>query len=585
MRPKKRSMALQKKLFISILLFSILPLVIIFISFIITYQSDVVMNILNGKRNEIIILNDSANSWVNQYTSMVEGLFYDKTLNNILESDTEGAYGEAKYRVDMQQHLLSVYASRKDISSIFFVDSKNRVTSITDLGQHTVDKIISECEDRLAGENNTAVWDLVKTETGYRILFARRIATLDNVYNKIESGIVYILIDESSFYKLYSEVQENADSSFYFINADNKIISSGNREAVNTDFFCDINDLTNYDKIKIEDKNYIYINSAKTKNDWRIANLVPEASLNSLVYKTFTNILLLLVTLVFISMIIARMVSGNITKSLKLLSESMNNIKNDNFNTKIDIETDETVGALVDSYNEMVDMLHELINKNLANELTAKEAQLQAYERQVNPHFIYNTLDMIRMMSAFSEQDKLDETVVCLGKLLRFNNGTEKEVLIADEITSTEHYLKIIKLRYGDGFEYEIDIPEEIMGYYTLKFLLQPFIENAVKHSIEKTDSVTVISIKAKKMNDEIIFMIKDNGVGIPKEKIDEIMANIKASDIFSMEGENIGFTNVYQRIKLNYGSNFDIGIESRVNEKTTIYIHIPANKKPFGSD
>ena len=307
--------------------------------------------------------------------------------------------------------------------------------------------------------------------------------------------------------------------------------------------------------------------------------MIEERSVNEVLYRTIMNNVLIMLVLAAVTMLIARFIANSIVRPLNMLSSSIEHVKENNFSTKVYVEADETVGKLVASYNSMLDMLNDLINKNLSVELKTKEAQLQSYERQINPHFIYNTLDMIRMMSAMDEQDKLDEAVVCLSQLLRFNNSTEKEVLISEELENVERYFRILKLRYGDNFEYEIDVPEEIQQLYTLKFLLQPFAENAVKHGLEKVEWTGKIMIFAKQMQDELIFIIRDNGRGMEPEKIEEIQKMLHSTDIYSMPGKNIGIINASQRIRLFYGEGFDIDITSIPNEKTTVYIHIPVKK------
>ena len=574
-----KKITLNGKMFLSFLLFSLIPLIIISGIFIYAYQNDVTVNVLGNKQNELSIIKDSIDIWLNQYVHTTGSLYSNKNLNLILEDGSEARY-EANLRanLNMQSFLMSVYSSQQNIDSICYVDNNGTITSITRLTHQTIVQMTDDYMEQVESYYARPVIALLKTDNGNKIMVARQVLSLDGGYKMSVIGKVFVLMDEEELYKIYAKNKPVYESEIYLFNENMQIISSSDRESVGESF---------ESKFSISDgvylagnrERYFYNEVSSDIEGLRLVEAIKADSINASLYTTIQSIAVLLGLLIVLSFIMAFFVSRGISKPIKLLVSSMANIKNNNFTTKLHIKTDGTVDELVNSYNMMVDMLNELINENLVIEIKTKEAQLQAYERQVNPHFIYNTLDMIRMMSAFGEQDKVEESVVCLSKLLKFNNGTEKEVTIEEEIENIKDYFKIIKLRYGDEFEYEISVSDEIKEFYTLKFLLQPFIENAVRHGLEKADYVGKIVVVAKKFKDEIIFIIRDNGLGISKEKLEQIMDCLKNSDIHKMSDKNIGIVNAYQRIRLHYGDRFDLGIKSTPNDKTTIYIHIPVNR------
>ena len=569
-------MKLSSKIFLAFLIFASILLISSVTLFFYTYKTNTTERILEGKNNEMIYLNNSLNAWIQRYYSVTSAMFGDQRLTEVIELQPDPVRNLV-YSNEIMDYLQTVRAANQGITSMFFVDVNNRMGSVSDLSYKDAQNIIGTYVARAKTTVNSAVWDTVETEQGNKVVLARQISYVDAQLQKNVVGVVILVIDEEELYQLYHEIESVYNSALYILDGSNTVLSSSDREALGHQLEYTLED--NGQTCRMDGQSYYYISAGETENGWKVVNLIEERSVNEVLYRTIMNNVLIMLVLAAVTMLIARFIANSIVRPLNMLSSSIEHVKENNFSTKVYVEADETVGKLVASYNSMLDMLNDLINKNLSVELKTKEAQLQSYERQVNPHFIYNTLDMIRMMSAMDEQDKLDEAVVCLSQLLRFNNSTEKEVLISEELENVERYFRILKLRYGDNFEYEIDVPEEIQQLYTLKFLLQPFAENAVKHGLEKVEWTGKIMIFAKQMQDELIFIIRDNGRGMEPEKIEEIQKMLHSTDIYSMPGKNIGIINASQRIRLFYGEGFDIDITSIPNEKTTVYIHIPVKK------
>ncbi len=569
-------MKLSSKIFLAFLIFASILLISSVTLFFYTYKTNTTERILEGKNNEMIYLNNSLNAWIQRYYSVTSAMFGDQRLTEVIELQPDPVRNLV-YSNEIMDYLQTVRAANQGITSMFFVDVNNRMGSVSDLSYKDAQNIIGTYVARAKTTVNSAVWDTVETEQGNKVVLARQISYVDAQLQKNVVGVVILVIDEEELYQLYHEIESVYNSALYILDGSNTVLSSSDREALGHQLEYTLED--NGQTCRMDGQSYYYISAGETENGWKVVNLIEERSVNEVLYRTIMNNVLIMLVLAAVTMLIARFIANSIVRPLNMLSSSIEHVKENNFSTKVYVEADETVGKLVASYNSMLDMLNDLINKNLSVELKTKEAQLQSYERQINPHFIYNTLDMIRMMSAMDEQDKLDEAVVCLSQLLRFNNSTEKEVLISEELENVERYFRILKLRYGDNFEYEIDVPEEIQQLYTLKFLLQPFAENAVKHGLEKVEWTGKIMIFAKQMQDELIFIIRDNGRGMEPEKIEEIQKMLHSTDIYSMPGKNIGIINASQRIRLFYGEGFDIDITSIPNEKTTVYIHIPVKK------
>lgn len=217
----------------------------------------------------------------------------------------------------------------------------------------------------------------------------------------------------------------------------------------------------------------------------------------------------------------------------------------------------------------------EIENNYQMNE-RAKIAAVKAYESQVNPHFLNNTLQMIEMMSVIGDTKKIPIVTRSLGNMFRFSMDVENEVKISQEIENSEDYFKILKMRFGDSFDYKILIDDSLKDYMCPKFVIQPFAENAATHAYDNKDGKLNVVVTALAEFDNIVIIVKDNGNGIPKEKLAEIKRNLADREYNS--SKHIGIKNVHERVKLLYGD--DYGVEILSNKfGTQVMINIPLRK------
>lgn len=262
-------------------------------------------------------------------------------------------------------------------------------------------------------------------------------------------------------------------------------------------------------------------------------------------------------------------------KPISEMLRCMEDVRHGNLTSRVEYSGDDEIGLLGEEFNKMIEKLDEQVNHIMQMEIQVKDAQLMAYENQTNPHFLYNTLDLVRMMSINKENDKIENVVVSLSRILRYNLSQETTVALADEVRCAESYFDIWYMRIGDKFEYEFDIDDSLMNCHVVKFILQPLIENAIKHGIEpmerKDGFITVI---AQKHDNRIIINVADNGVGITKEKLKEIKENIKNQ---GCSNNHIGLQNLYKRLILFYGEeNVFMDIFSEADQSTQVLIEIP---------
>lgn len=243
-----------------------------------------------------------------------------------------------------------------------------------------------------------------------------------------------------------------------------------------------------------------------------------------------------------------------------------------NSHTKSDDETD----ILIDGFNRMSSQINELILQVETEQARKKEAELQALVAQINPHFIYNSLESINSMAVLEGNKNISKMVISLGKLLRISINENQELIpIHMEIEHVRHYLNIQKFRFEDKFEYQIEISESVKYYMTQKLIIQPIVENALYHAIEPMEHKGYITIKAHESENDILIDVIDNGLGFDEATL----LNLWKTDTAGQKkyrNSGVGLKNVHERLVIRFGSPYGILICSSPGYGSTIRIRLP---------
>jgi two-component system sensor histidine kinase YesM len=235
------------------------------------------------------------------------------------------------------------------------------------------------------------------------------------------------------------------------------------------------------------------------------------------------------------------------------------------------------------SFNIMIGKIKELLDNKVKEQENLKKAEFRALQAQINPHFLYNTLDTIVWMAEAKQNDQVIEIVSALSRFFRISLSRGKDwITVEEEIERTRSYLTIQKIRYRDIPDYTIEVDESVLNGTTIKLILQPLVENALYHGIKNKRGGGTINVRANKKDDVTIqFEVEDNGIGMTGYKLEKIQANLNGNaDNINLEAENgFGLENVNQRVKLYYGKEYGLSIDSQCNEGTRITLIIPMNR------
>lgn len=289
-------------------------------------------------------------------------------------------------------------------------------------------------------------------------------------------------------------------------------------------------------------------------------------------------VILLLIIIVFIY-IISRRLSKRITEPITDLCEMTEKFAGGDFTVSYHTDRNDEMSTLAESFNSMVKEIETLIDDIHKEQENAKDAELRLLQEQINPHFLYNTLDAIIWMTESGENQKAIQVIQELSSFFRITlSKGQREITINNEKEHVKSYLEIQRYRYQDIMDYELHIDEDILDYHIQKLTLQPIVENALYHGIKNKRGKGLIEVYGTKDRGDIVFTIRDNGIGMKEDEL-ERLRNLISGKIEEDDGTDqsgFGMANVEKRIEMLYGGGYGMTVDSVYMEGTTVTVRIP---------
>lgn len=420
-------------------------------------------------------------------------------------------------------------------------------------------------------------------------------------------GVMLIETNPRPILDALSNVTISPNSLVYIVDRENRMIASTAEEQVIPPSFSGL-PRPQSNEIIVDDRTDQLIVAAKAKmSDWTVIGLTPKGDINAEVVKTREYLYVVIVVLVILSTALASLISRNISSPLKLLIREMKQVEMGNFKGSVTVKSFEEINSLVSSFNRMVNRMEELIERITLSSMSEKNAELQALQSQVNPHFLYNTLDMIYWMLDERENDRLGKVILALSHMFRYSSDWQEasKTTLRQELDQMRHYITIIESRLEGRVSTNIQIDPDYLDVILPKMTLQPIIENAVKYGLEPSREPGNLQVFTEVHEQELHIIIKDNGVGMPESTLEEMQELLSVDRaevsgvVTSMKMEQsitpssgqaaspsvktrrgIGLTNVHRRIALMFGDAYGLRIHSKQGEGTTVIIAMPLPRK-----
>ena len=311
---------------------------------------------------------------------------------------------------------------------------------------------------------------------------------------------------------------------------------------------------------------------------WKLVGVIKGTGISLNTLKTRLFIVFVISLIIFIVVLINSYISFRVTDPIRELEKSVKKLEEGNLDADIYMGGSYEIQHLGKSVQDMKYRIKGLMQDIVTEHEEKRKSEFNSLQAQINPHFLYNTLDIIVWQIENEKQSEAVHTVTALARFFRLSLGKGKNIVtVKAEIEHVKNYLMIQHMRFKNKFDYEFDIENDVLELSSLKLMLQPLVENAIYHGMEFMDGDGLITIKAWREDNELYLSVADNGLGMTEDKVNLILAG--RSNSGNGRGSGIGVKNVNERIKLYFGEGYELKIDSEPDVGTTITIHLPAKR------
>ncbi|TBL79067.1 sensor histidine kinase [Paenibacillus thalictri] len=534
---------------------------------------------LNENTQEVGYISERLDMVISNYDWFMNALTMDDVLQSILKKPYTNRLDEQLLNFDLEQRLISnsILATDK-IENIFIYDTQKYRASV--LHSHDFDNVYLELDTQRYNSEGNIHW---KVE-GSKLYIHRAIR--DHKSLKI---IGYMTVSVQISY--LDEIINTAIKRYTLIvNENGQLMLQNQAVSVSGVNFKEVlaKETALQGKSGIIDivplGQAMMVTKVSQFSLWKTISIVPlsqVASETRLIGKWIVGIGIVGVLagslITWISFLHLMRPLGELTRAMKLVDQ-------ENFNLRVNIRQNDEFGRLGRSFNRMMDKIDYLISEVYLKELSRKEAEYKALKAQINPHFIYNTLETIRYLAEFDERDKVEMITISLGRLLKASIDHKSDMItVRDELVYIDAYLKIQNTRFADKVDVKVFVEGGIYGHLIPRFILQPLVENAFIHGLENKIGKGDLLIKGWAEGGMIHFRIQDNGIGMDEKTLSELF-NPDRTEKEKKIGAGTGFLNVHNRIKMLYGDPYGLNVQSSPNIGTIVEVQLPIQPELGGN-
>lgn len=570
--PKK----FQHKLLISYLLMIIIPFVIS--GFLLSYFT--AKNIRRNTMEYIGLFNEQVSSNIDSYIRSLDRLsktvFLDTSVTEALRThysnDPVGNYQVSRYLTDFTFQL---NVQQPDLQNVILLNQHGEPfisgSSSTFLDEELFYQAI------LFDEANEAAGRIVISGAGMEdYLYTPAVSPVFSVSRVIKDeasqqvGLIVMNVRSEALERSININQALLDRGARIVvtNSQNQIVMQSTQSAVGS---------FDYRKY-LDNSKYTFFSSTSDYSELSVYTIIPTETLFSEIYSLRSINLVITLALMAVIIIVAAFLSSNLVKPVKRLERTMSKVQDGKLCVHSHIKSRDEIGSLANSYNLMIDRINDLVQNVYYAELKNKEAHLQALQQQIDPHFLHNTLESIRMKAVGNNDRETAKMIQKLGTLFRFAlDSTESTALLSREVSHAKAYIDIMNMRYDGRFTLNFDVPEGLWNCRVIKLLFQPIVENSIRHGFTNSIKLGKICINASQNGDIISIKISDDGVGIPLESLQVLNKQLKNPPVWEGgQTAHIGLVNISQRLMLRYGSAYHLSVDSMETQGTTVCICLP---------
>ena len=498
-------------------------------------------------------------------------------------------YNQCRQRLTEQ--FKTILKGRSDIRNIGIVRRENESSSLFNNGMSTRNQNLkldtqhwyADAVGKYDHYNLTSshVQNVISGERPWVITLSRGIRNYTGEGDS--DGVVFIDLNYSAISELCTQNSVGTKGYVFILDQDGNIVYHPQQQQLYNELQTEnisliMNAKTDVVTAGKGDDEKIYALSHSETTGWTIVGCMNMSELLKNSRKARSIYVLVALGLIAVALVISSEIARNITFPIQKLRDSMKRVQKGDFSAaEIEVYSDNEIGSLTRSFNVMTHKIQDLMAQNIQEQEQKRKIELKALQSQINPHFLYNTLDSIIWMAEGKKNEEVVLMTASLARLLRQSISIENElVTIGQEVEYVRSYLTIQKMRYKDKLEFEINVDPRITHAQIIRLVLQPIVENAIYHGLKYKESKGMLKVHGYELGERIIIDITDDGVGMDEETLKHIYDKHKVN----YHSNGVGVYNVQQRLVLYYGQEYGIIYHSEKGKGTTATVVIPKKQE-----
>ncbi|MEY2195644.1 sensor histidine kinase [Neobacillus sp. BF23-41] len=557
---------------------------IIGLTAIITYTIAIKIQIKEAIRyNTVMVMqiSKSIDNMVESFNRVMDGV----TFNNEIQGILPAAYENSKEKNLLNKNLLSKITDEtimfNEVDLIYLYDTEGMRVNLRRSVNKNNYEFFNTLRPEIYDPNGKVTWSVENS-----VITANRMIYDIHSYKMKVSGYLTMSMDKSYLKERIQKFDPTEDRHIIILDKENHVVVSNSNDkelSAVTSWLSNSNKpLANSDElIEIPGSGKMIVNNYQSElTGWKIISLISLNEISegpAIIGKT---VFLIGIVAIIIGIIIIWISTNYIVRPLNKLSLVMDEVEKDNFNVQLQIDRSDELGRVGESFNRMMNKINNLISDIYQKDINEKDAQLRALRAQINPHFLYNTLDTINWMAQFGKSEEVSKMTTSLSRLLKTSITKNGEFIrLEEEINYIDDYMTIQKIRFQDKIHYSVHIDLGAKNCLVPKLILQPIVENAMIHGIEKKIGNGYLFINGKIKNNKLHIEVLDNGVGMDENTVASLSEG-RYVNLDEKKGTGNGILNVQNRIQLLFGEDNGIKIESNINVGTSFELTLPLHKE-----
>ena len=533
------------------------------------------------EENQILInqINRSMDSYLQTIMKLSDSLYYGVIKNADLSDGSIGSEITLLYD-NNKDNIENIALLSKNGQMLESVPAARLKSNVDVIDENWFRNTLLKTENlHFSTPHVQTIFDGSESQYRWVISMSRAVEITNGPYT--DQGVLLIDIRYNSLERLFDGVNLGNGGYAYLIRSDGEIIYHPKAQLIDSGIVKENNQESaglkdgNYEEVFDGEKRIVSVKTVGYTG-WKIVGVTPldGMSLNNI--KTKLLMVFIIAFVLFILSIINSYISTRITDPIKELEKAVNEIEQGNLEVEVRSAGSYEIQHLGTSIQSMARRIRKLMNDIVAEHESKRRSEFDTLQSQINPHFLYNTLDIIVWMIENEKQSEAVKVVTALARFFRISLSKGKSIIpVKDELEHVRNYLMIQHMRYKNKFTYDIEADEDVLELASLKLMLQPLVENAIYHGMEFMDGDGEILVRAWRREDDLYMSVSDNGLGMTQEQVERLFQ--AADHTSSGRGSGIGVKNVNERIKLYFGTGYGLEILSEPDEGTTVTAHLPA--------